>query len=110
MPINSDKPHLWKADIQASVDLFNAWFTEFAPKAYRDTRLETTKWVQDCLMMTGNLTSITPDTLKANPGILPTLRMATCPPLARDRLVGLAYANKALVLSMESGKMAVRGC
>src|SRR5438045_3950350 len=34
MPINADKPQLWLIDIQASVDLFNAWFMKFAPKAY----------------------------------------------------------------------------
>src|ERR1700721_4644115 len=38
MPINADKPHLWKADTRASVDQFNQWFVLFAPKAYRDTR------------------------------------------------------------------------
>ncbi len=26
MPINADKPHLSKADTQASVDQFNQWF------------------------------------------------------------------------------------
>ena len=88
--INCDKPHLWKADIQASVDLFNKWFTRLAPKAYRETRLETTKQVQEGLLMTGDLTAITPEVLKEHPGILPMLRMATCAPLARDRLVGLA--------------------
>ena len=36
MPINADKPHLWKKDIAESVDLFNNWFMEFAPAAYRD--------------------------------------------------------------------------
>ncbi len=33
MPINADKPHLWKADTRASVDQFNRWFMRFAPKA-----------------------------------------------------------------------------
>lgn len=28
-PINADKPHLWKADIAASVDQFNTWFMRF---------------------------------------------------------------------------------
>ena len=32
MAINADKPHLWKADIAASVDLFNQWFLLFARK------------------------------------------------------------------------------
>ena len=41
--INADKPHLWKEDIAASVDLFNRWFLRFAPKTFRDTRIATTK-------------------------------------------------------------------
>jgi hypothetical protein len=108
MSINADKPHRWKRDIAASVDLFNKWFLAFAPKAYRETRLETTKQVEEGLLLTQDLTAITPAVLKGHPRILPILRMATCPPLARDRLVGLASANKSLVLAMESGRIAVR--
>ena len=47
MPINADKPHLWKADTRASVDQFNQWFMKFAPKAYRDTRKQTIKSVEE---------------------------------------------------------------
>jgi hypothetical protein len=108
MAINADKPHLWKADIAASVDLFNTWFLEFAPRAYRETRLQTTKQVEELLLLTHDLTAITPEVLKEHPGILPMLRMATCPPLARDRLIGLANANKSFVLTMESGRVAIR--
>jgi hypothetical protein len=32
MPINADKPHLWKQDIAASVDQFNRWFTATGPR------------------------------------------------------------------------------
>ena len=39
MSINADKPHRWKADIAASVDLFNKRFLAFAPKAYREGRV-----------------------------------------------------------------------
>jgi len=108
MAINADKPHLWKADIQASVDLFNDWFTQFAPAAYRSTRLHTTGQVEEGLLLTRDLKSITPEVLKQKPGILPALRMATCPPLARDRLIGLAHASKSLVLAMECGRLPVR--
>ena len=108
MSINADKPHRWKGDIAASVDLFNKWFLAFAPKAYRETRIETTKQVEEGLVLTHDLTAITPAVLKGHPHILPILRMATCPPLARDRLVGLADANKSLVLAMEGGRIAVR--
>jgi len=105
MPINADKPHLWKADTRASVDQFNQWFMKFAPKAYRDTRKKTIEDVEKGLSLTKDLTTITSDVIKANPGILPTLRMSTCPPLARDRLIGLADSTKNLVGCLEEGKL-----
>ncbi|MGH9770636.1 MAG: XamI family restriction endonuclease [Candidatus Acidiferrales bacterium] len=63
---------------------------KFAPRAFRDTRKNTTEIVEQSLTLTRNLTTITPGVIKANPSTLPTLRMSTCPPLARDRLIGLA--------------------
>lgn len=108
MAINADKPHLWKADTRASVDQFNAWFLKFAPKAYRDTRKATVRSVEAGLSLTKDLTEITPAVLAANPGILPTLRMSCCPPLARDRLIGLADSNKNIVGCMEEGKLPPR--
>jgi hypothetical protein len=38
MPINSDKPHLWKADVAQSIDFYNDWFLRFALGAYRKQR------------------------------------------------------------------------
>ena len=105
MPINADKPHLWKADTRASVDQFNQWFMIFAPKAYRDTRKKTIESVEEGLTLTKDLLIITPDVLKTNPGILPALRMSTCPPLARDRLIGLADSTKNFVGCLEEGKL-----
>lgn len=101
MAINLDKPHRWKADIAASVDQFNAWFLVFAPKAYRDSRAETTNGVEHALSLSDNLRTIDPDLLREHPRILQALRMACCPPLARDRLIGLAHANRHLVKVME---------
>jgi hypothetical protein len=106
--INADKPHLWKADIAASVDQFNRWFMRFAPEAFRSTRVKTTEHVKEALLATDDLRSLDAETLTANPGALPTLRMCTAPPLAVDRLVGLAGANKALIGNMENGKLAKR--
>jgi len=105
MPINADKPNLWKADTRASVDQFNQWFMKFAPKAYRDTRKLTVESVEQGLVLTQDLTRITPEVLKANPAILQTLRMSTCPPLARDRLIGLADSTKNFVGCLEEGKL-----
>src|SRR6516225_8141614 len=104
MAINADKPHLWKADVIASVDLFNQWFLLFAPKAYRDSRAAATLHVEEGIRLTNNLTSLTPNVLRQHPGVLQVLRMSTCPPLARDRLIGLAYASKNLVSVMEDKK------
>jgi len=96
-----DKPHLWKADVARSVDFYNDWFMRFAPKAYRETRQKTTNQVESALRLTGNLTDISPKTLTKHPEILPILRMTTAPPIARDRLIGLASISPNLVRNME---------
>ncbi len=101
MGINRDKPDLWKRDVQASVDLYNEWFMEFAPKAFRDTRISTASKVESALINSNYLLNISPELLKDHPEILPILRMSTCPPIARDRLVGLAGVSKSLVENME---------
>lgn len=108
MPINLDKPHKWKADVAKSVDMYNNWFMKFAPSAFRKTRVQTTKDVEAALKATGNLTDVKPPLLRKHPGILPTLRMSTCPPLAVDRLIGLAGVKTSLVKSMEEGKLPAR--
>lgn len=105
MGVNCDKPNKWKSDIAESVDFFNDWFLKFAPKAFRETRTRTTKDVEAALKWTKNLTDITPKTLQEYPSILPMLRMATCPPIARDRLIGLAGISPNLVKTMEIDKI-----
>ncbi|HEY5705734.1 MAG TPA: XamI family restriction endonuclease [Terrimicrobiaceae bacterium] len=104
MPVNLDKPQQWKADIALSVDMYNDWFMIFAPDAFRTTRVQTTKDVEAALHATGNLTDIKPALLRQHPEILPTLRMSTCPPLAVDRLIGLAGVSAGVVKSMELDK------
>ena len=101
MRVNSDKPDIWKLDIDKSVDFYNKWFMRFAPKAYRSSRLDATKQVESTLKLTNNLTDIGPEVLNSNPGILPILRMATAPPIARDRLIGLGNISPNLVRTME---------
>jgi hypothetical protein len=60
--------------------------------------------VEATLHSTGNLTNIRPATMREHPEILPTLRMSTCPPLAVDRLIGLARVSNTLVKCMELEK------
>ena len=55
MSINRDKPDFWKNDILQSVDLYNRWFMEFAPKAFRDTRIMTACRVEKSLIDTDYL-------------------------------------------------------
>ncbi|WP_316179817.1 XamI family restriction endonuclease [Bradyrhizobium sp. SZCCHNRI1009] len=104
MPVNLDKPQNWKADIAASVDMYNTWFMRFAPKAFRDTRVETTKSVEATLAATDNMRDIKPAILRRHPEVLSTLRMSTCPPLAVDRLIGLSGVSPNLVKTMEDDK------
>jgi len=73
----------------------------FAPKAYRETRVKTTQQVEAALESTANLTNIAPALLRANPSVVQMLRMCTAPPIARDRLIGLAKVSSSLVQSME---------
>lgn len=103
--VNRDKPDRWKQDIAQSVDMYNDWFMRFAPEAYRTTRVQTTKDVEATLKETNNLTNIGAALLKANPGVLSTLRISVCPPLAVDRLIGLAGVSKNLVKNMEKGEL-----
>jgi hypothetical protein len=104
MPVNLDKPREWKADIIKSVDMYNDWFMKFAPHAFRTTRVQTTKDVEAALDATDNMTNIRPVLVRRHPEVLPTLRMSTCPPLAVDRLIGLAGVSTNLVKTMELQK------
>lgn len=104
MPVNSNKPLQWKTDIAQSVDMYNDWFMKFAPTAFRDTRVQTTKDVEAALLATNYLTKISPAIFHNTPDILPTLRMSTCPPLAVDRLIGLAGVPASMVKRMENEK------
>ena len=84
MPVNNDKPHLWKQDVVASVDQFNRWFMRAAPQAFRESRIRATALVEAGVRNTGDLADINPEALRAHPDVLKILRMATCPPLARE--------------------------
>jgi len=94
MAVNRDKPDRWKEDIAQSVDMYNDWFMRFAPRAYRTTRVQTTKDVEATLKATKNLTDVGVELLKANPSVLPSLRMSTCPPLDVQVLDHIIYTAR----------------
>lgn len=108
MAINSEKPKLWKSDILASVDLYNQWFIEFAPRTFRIERRKATTRVLELFHKTENLITVDASIVTQNPDIITALRMATCPPIARDRLVGLANVEKSLITTFESNKLPSR--
>jgi hypothetical protein len=106
--INADKPHRWKDDVARSVDQFNEWFVAFAPVTFQKERQAAAAVVASALDQLDNLHSLTPDRLAKDPSVLITLRMATAPPIARDRLIGLSGVPGGLVRSMERGALPPR--
>lgn len=107
--INADKVSLWKDDVQASVALYNSWFFAAAPQAYRDTRQATIDQVKHAFAVTQNMLGLTPSVLAAEPGIISPLRMMTAPPIARDRLIGLAgLRSGSMVKTMEANQLPPR--
>lgn len=104
MAVNRDKPDLWKSDVAQSVDMYNQWFLDFAPAAFRTTRVKTTQEVEHALRQTDLLRNVEPEVLKRWPEVLPTLRMSTCPPIAADRLIGLSGVPSSLVKTIEHRK------
>ena len=105
MELNRNKVDHWKADSAASVDFYNNWFLDFAPRAFREARRKSERIVESAFseleaadMLSGNL-------LAARPRLMTVLRMMTCPPIARDRLAGLAsVAPSAVKNAEETGK------
>ena len=77
---------------------------DFAPKTFRETRATTAKSVEEALKNTNYLRHVSPEMMETYPEVLPILRMSTCPPIARDRLVGLAKVSKSLVQNMEDAE------
>ena len=108
MGVNRDKPDIWDADIARSVDEYNSWFQRFAPDTYRQARKTTEETVFEALSALDDLLEVTDGKLKESPSLIRTLRMATCPPLAVDRVVGLAGVSRNLVLKMEKNKLPQR--
>lgn len=99
--LNINRADRWKDDIKKSVDSYNSWFINFAPEAFKKVRNTAIEKVEGVFHDTNNLTNISIDSLSNSPQNLQVLRMATCPPLARDRLIGIAGISKNLVNKME---------
>ena len=59
---------------------------KFAQVAFRETRIKATADVETTLHKPQNLTDVKVALRRQHLGVLPTLRISTCPPLAVDRL------------------------
>lgn len=102
--INKNKSELWKADVQKSVLYYNEWFLNFAPETYINARKDAINKVESAFQKTECFNSLSIDMLKNAPESITILRLSTTPPLARDRLVGLANISKNLIEKMEEGR------
>ena len=99
--INRVRPDLWKTDFETSVGIYNQWFLEAAPDAFQTARQTIVDFVEDLFEATDYLRNLTPEVIVAAPGIVTALRQSTAPPIARDRLAGLANCPKSLILSLD---------
>lgn len=104
-PINRHRTDLWKADSATSVQMYNEWFLCAAPSAYRTSRALVMDEVQQLFEATRLMRDITPSVILRFPFVISTMRMATAPPIARDRLIGLSNVKPSLVKTLEEGKI-----
>ena len=101
--LNADKPQRWNDDTRQSVLQYNEWFMEFAPKTYQASRKASIESVETLFEETDFLSLIDVDMLVEVPDSLTILRMMCAPPIARDRLAGLADVSRSKVKAMEEG-------
>lgn len=88
--INKNKTERWKADVQKSISFYNEWFLSFAPDTYINARTKAINEVENAFQKSDCFNNLSIDMLKTAPETISILRLATTPPLARDRLIGLA--------------------
>lgn len=102
--INKNKTERWKADVQKSVSFYNEWFLSFAPDTYINARTKAINEVENAFRKSDCFNNLSIDMLKTAPETISILRLATTPPLARDRLIGLADISSNLIGKMEEGR------
>ena len=103
--INKNNTSSWKSDINQSVLFYNEWFLNFAPTTYINARKEAFDKIETIFGKTNFFNLISTDLLKNVPESISILRMATTPPLARERLAGLANVPNSFIKSLEEGRL-----
>ena len=102
--LNADKPYRWNKDTALSVQQYNDWFMRFAPPTYRMVKEGAMQEVYEILNNMDWLDGLTPTYLFNHQASLSLLRMVCAPPIAQDRLAGLAGLRPSVVDSVESAK------
>ena len=105
--INRRNTEQWKEDTMKSVSLYNDWFLNFAPTTYTRERKRAMDQVGLAIGQTDNFHFNTTH-LKEHPALITILRMATTPPIARDRLIGFSGVKPSFVKNMEEGRFPLR--
>lgn len=105
--INRKNTELWKEDTLKSVSLYNDWFLNFAPATYTKERKCAMEQVGLAISQTDNF-HFTTTHLKEHPEFITILRMATTPPIARDRLIGFSGIKASFLKNMEEGRLPQR--
>lgn len=105
LSINKKNVDQWKTDVQKSVLYYNEWFLKYAPSTYIKSRQEAIAKVETIFQKTDCLNTLSVNMLKEVPDAITILRMATTPPLARDRLVGLADIPRDFIKKLEEGTL-----
>ena len=103
--VNADKPGRWNDDIRASVELYNRWFLRFAPTAFQSERSAATAGVLAAFAQTTDLGDLSEPAVRTDTRVFAALQMCCAPPIARDRLAGLAGVNTGTVKTLESGRL-----
>lgn len=104
--MNKEKHFLeWEDDIQYSKQVYNDWYIKESPGTYIENFDEISSKVKLFFEITNNLENISVELLKEYPTLITVLRMCTSPPLAHDRLSGLANVQKHVLKKMHEGSM-----
>ncbi len=103
--INKNNTGVWKSDVQKSVIFYNDWFLNFAPSTYVNARQGAINKVETAFQKTECFNQLSTNILKMVPEAITILRMSTTPPLARDRLMGLADVPRSFIKGLEEGKL-----
>lgn len=101
-------PSAWKPDIERSVAEYDAWYKQRSPEMFADARGRAVVEVEEAMRLTDAFRVFDADALIARPSMLFVARVCVAPPMARDRFVGFARANKSLVKAMERGLIPAR--